>query len=399
MKYNLDFNIYYAKDRCNSIRTQNLEGLSKKELEAIANYILYGKDEDDRSSFDRGEISKVETKFSSYKKTEPVSLDALLESPTFNENIFVKDGRYIYKKEKPILLKEKISEIPGMIELQEEISKLQQIYDENIEKIPLEEGKKKLTPRQLYFLKHQIIEMRNKQYILQDSAFPIIPHSQNKFQFYGNVSDSHLSYEVFPRGVMSGENDIDFMMPRKDRRPAIGIPEEKKKEFYIDFTNPDHVYELVLAYWDLKEQIRKIPDSPINNLLWTLDFYIEKADLSEQQMLIVEDKKFRYSNKDISKHLQEKLGIYHQENYVSTIWNRCCGLISAAAELNYDEYLCKDYDKAWKVCSCCGKELLRDPRNFVRKGKSLDGLTGKCKKCDKAARNLKKKKILEKEEN
>jgi hypothetical protein len=42
------------------------------------------------------------------------------------------------------------------------------------------------------------------------------------------------------------------------------------------------------------------------------------------------------------------LGIYHKENYISTIWNKAVGLIAAAAELNYDEYLCKDYKKAWK---------------------------------------------------
>jgi len=61
-------------------------------------------------------------------------------------------------------------------------------------------------------------------------------------------------------------------------------------------------------------------------------------------------------------------------------------LINDAAALNFDEYLCKDYDKAWKCCSRCGKELLRDTRNFVKKAKALDGLTNRCKKCDKELR-------------
>jgi hypothetical protein len=34
--------------------------------------------------------------------------------------------------------------------------------------------------------------------------------------------------------------------------------------------------------------------------------------------------------------------------------------------------------------------LLRDPRNFVRKARSIDGLTGRCKKCDKMIREKKK---------
>jgi hypothetical protein len=46
----------------------------------------------------------------------------------------------------------------------------------------------------------------------------------------------------------------------------------------------------------------------------------------------------------------------------------------------------KDYDKGWKVCTKCGRELLRDSRNFVKKTKSSDGLTNKCKRCDKEER-------------
>jgi hypothetical protein len=87
-------------------------------------------------------------------------------------------------------------------------------------------------------------------------------------------------------------------------------------------------------------------------------------------------------NKEICDLLMEKMGIYHQENYISTIWNKVCGLIAAAADLNYDEWCCKDYKAAWKKCNCCGRLMLRDPRNFVRKAKALDGLTNRCKKCD-----------------
>lgn len=136
--------------------------------------------------------------------------------------------------------------------------------------------------------------------------------------------------------------------------------------------------------------MEKVPDSPLHNLLWTLDYYIEKAELSEQQLLIIRDKKLRYPNKAIVEHLMDELGIYHQENYVSTIWNKTVSLIAAAAELNYDEFLCRNYDKAWKICNRCGKEYLRDTRYFVRKKKAADGLTNRCKKCDAELRLLEK---------
>jgi hypothetical protein len=59
-------------------------------------------------------------------------------------------------------------------------------------------------------------------------------------------------------------------------------------------------------------------------------------------------------------------------------------------ELNYDEWLCKDYEKAWKKCSRCGEWKLRDNRNFVKKAKAYDGLTNKCKCCEKEIRQAKK---------
>ena len=82
--------------------------------------------------------------------------------------------------------------------------------------------------------------------------------------------------------------------------------------------------------------------------MWTLDFYIEKAGLSPQQRLIVELKKNQTPNKQICEELQSQLGISHRENYISTIWNKAVRKIKEAVELNYDEWLCKDYEKAWK---------------------------------------------------
>ena len=170
---------------------------------------------------------------------------------------------------------------------------------------------------------------------------------------------------------MRVENDEDFKNPRIDRNDCSrAIDLDNKIQYYKDsgkpyfnFLDKEHIYQLILNYWDIKIAIENIPDSPLWNLLWTLDFYIEKANLNEQQQLIVRDKKLRLLNREISNNLQKELGIYHQENYVSTIWNKITQLIADAAELNYDEWISKDYDKAWKKCNTCGKELLRSVRN------------------------------------
>jgi hypothetical protein len=48
---------------------------------------------------DRKEVY-IKTRYSSYSQTEPVSLEALMESPTFDESTFTKE-KNIYKKVKP----------------------------------------------------------------------------------------------------------------------------------------------------------------------------------------------------------------------------------------------------------------------------------------------------------
>lgn len=398
MNFNLDFTLETSDERSAFLQSKDLSKLTKKEIELCGNYILYGKDKsnnpeiDGTSCVDRGEV-QIKTKFGSYDKKEPVSLDALLESPTFNESQ-LQPKPTIYKKVKPTIDKEKAKDVPGMKELWEQIERAQNLLDENTGKKERSEGTRELSIKEIYYLKHHLIELRRQQYYLMDSAFPTLPPAQNHGQFHSHITDLQMNYPIFPRGTMREETDTGFKEPRLEKNLSVAatdIEEEirilsEKDRPYFDFRNKEHIYQLIINYWDIKAAIEFIPDSPLWNLLWTLDFYIEKANLSEQQLLIVRDKKLRLLNKEIAQHLQEELGIYHQENYISTIWNKVTGLIADAAELNYDEWLMKGYDKAWKKCNTCNKELLRDPRNFVRKAKSADGLTHRCKQCDKTAR-------------
>ena len=397
MNFNLDFTIETSNERADFISRHDLSKLTKKEIELCANYILYGKDPDKdyTSAVDRKEV-QIKTKFRSYSKKEPISLDSLLESPTFNENLLTTKPT-VYKKVKPTIDKEKVKDILGMRELWKEIEKLQRLVDMTTGKEQPDEGFIPLTQKQLYYAKHTLIELRTHQYYLMDSAFPTLPPPQNKGQWFDNVVDMQMNYPVFPRGLMRVENDKDFKTPCMDRNYGAAAQNidneierlEKLNRPYFNFLDKRHVYNLILHYWDIKTAIADVPDSLLHNLLWTLDFYIDKANLTEQQLLIVRDKKAKYLNKEIAEHLMDEMGIYHQENYISTVWNKIAGLIVDAAALNYDEWLCKDYDKAWKKCNTCGEELLRDPRNFVRKAKSSDGLTHRCKRCDKAARQKK----------
>lgn len=319
----------------------------------------------------------------------------MMESPTFDETILTQN-RTIYKKIKPTIDKEKAKTVPGMIELWKSIETMEDQLNRLKEiKNPTAEERK-----EIYFMTHYLIQLRKQQYYLMDSRFPTIIGQKNKAEFHPHIADYQMNYPILPRGVMLQENDQDFKDPRSGRFSGAAALEiytdqdieelEKNGKPYFDFRNSEHLYQLIQHYAEIEAYVEQIPDSPLHNLLWTLDFYIDKARLSEQQLLIIRDKKLRCPNKEIAQHLQEELGIYHQENYISTIWNKCTKLIAEAVELNYDEYLCRNYDKAWKKCCRCGKELLRDSRNFVKKTKASDGLTGRCKCCDKEVRQLNK---------
>lgn len=395
-RFELDFSVATAQERMGYLKKNvDFSKLTKKDIEMCTDYVLYGKDpeKDNTSVVDRKEV-QIKTKYSSYSRQEPVSLEALLESPTFDESMLKKE-KNIYKKVKPTIDREKCKDIPGMQELWKQIDELDR-------RLKLAEGKENPEPgeqipqwdsKTKYHMKHRLIELRKEQYLLKDMVFPEMPAAKNFGNFFTHPTEYEMNYPVYPCGMMRAEDDEEFKHPWITPQDFVGKDieaeiEERKKQNkpYFSFLDKEHIYQLCLGYYDIKDQASKNPDSPLNNLLWTLDYYIEKANLSEQQMLIVEGKKKRLLNKEICEQLMEKLGIYHQENYVSTIWNKVTQLIADAAELSYDEWCCKSYKPAWKKCNCCGETLLRDPRNFVRKTKAADGLTNRCKKCDQRKR-------------
>lgn len=393
-KFTLNFDIPTSQERMEAIKDIDLSSLNPSELETVSNYVLYGKDADGKSVVDRKEV-QIKRKFNSYEKDRFVSLDEMMESPTFDESVLQKNKTQ-YKKVKPSIDKEKAANVPGMKELWASIddmaAQLQQLKDKPDQTA---EDRKKI-----YYMNHHLITLRKQQYYLMDSVYPTILGQKNKAEYHPSPTEAQMNYPILPRGTMSGPDDKFFKTPRLAKgfeTEQIHIyTDEEVQEMraegrpFFDFRNADHIYQLVQHYADIEAFVEFMPDSPLHNLLWTLDFYIEKANLSEQQALIVRDKKKRCPNKEIAKHLMDELGIYHQENYISTIWNKSVILIAEAVELNYDEYLCRNYNKAWKVCSRCKTELLRDSRNFVKKAKASDGLTGRCKKCDKELRQMNK---------
>ena len=149
---NLDFSIPTSTGRRDYVEKYMADNSDKKfsasDLETIANYILYGKDENTGESIvDRKEV-QIKTKYNSYSKKEPESLDELIESPTFDERIFNTDKNR-YKSIKPKIDREKDADVPGIQELWKSIDRYQHIIDANTGKVD-DPAAPKLTSVELY---------------------------------------------------------------------------------------------------------------------------------------------------------------------------------------------------------------------------------------------------------
>ena len=397
---NLDFTIPTSEGRKAFVDNYIIDkNFTQTELETIANYILYGKDADlGTSAVDRKEI-QIKTKYNSYRKKEPESLDSLLESPTFDEKEFITEKNH-YKTIKPKIDREKDKWIPGIQQLWESIDRLQYILDVNLGKKE-DSTIKKLNNLSLYKLKHQIIDLRRQQFYLKDIANPTIcmfgtsaRHNNEKIDQSIPWDFEGSDYSIAPLGLLLGDKDEKFYSPKTYRGPHKDYNPAAK--FILDFRNPLHIYYLLENYENLAISAENNPESTVNFILKTLDFYVNFSDLTPIKKYILEMKKLKVSNDNIKEGLEKNFNTSHSSNYISTIWKqKICGEIADAVKLHYDYFLNRYNDFAWKKCSQCGKYKLKDTREYMRKSRSSDGLASKCKKCDKENRDKAKRRQAE----
>ena len=196
-------------------------------------------------------------------------------------------------------------------------------------------------------------------------------------------------FSIAPLGIISPQ-DKKFYSPATYNGPEYSFRENAK--YLIDFRNPTHIYYLLEAYEDLKCAADKKPDSLLNGILDTLDFYCARANLNDVRKKILGMKKRKNQNIAIQEAVNREFGTTYSSNYISTIWKqKICGEIAEAARLHYDYYLNRNNIFAWKKCNQCGKIKLKDTREFMRKNRSSDGLASRCKECDKKNREKEKK--------
>lgn len=422
--------------------------LTQKELQTISDYLLWGKDYKGNTV---GKDLNLKTKNGTWDRERKIeSIEELSEQINFNENSFKQLTDLSVKikvKKKPFSREEALYEAPPFILLQlkrlwrqiDETDLLINFYEvinhkrkipirkELLQRFPRQELKKiyqkskKLEPYEYLKKKHLLVELRKEQFLLKDS-YTIKINSKPNYYAPPREKDFFTFPKVFPFGTKSS-NKIGRLLFNRELDPK-NLTEENLKEisqFYwqekdlrqksqeekldfiaFDFRKLEDVYQLLQFYEEISDQNQKnLEESTLKGelgeLLDTLNFYIDLAELTEAQYLILKRKIQKVPNEKIRREVNQKFSRSYTTNYISTIYrHKIIKKINEAAifhEKIVENYF---YPENFKKCSRCGRIFLIDSRNFVRKKASKDGFNPRCKFCDREKREEKRLEKLSK---
>src|SRR5574344_1517306 len=341
----LDFTISSLEERTSFVDNYLVENkeifdikpLTEKELETIANYILWGKDKNGKNVNQLKEI-QLETRNKTWDKKEEESLDALIESPTFKESM-IKDysartrihkepfSRVQARKEAPSYILERYEELWRQID---ELDLLINFYDlahdkrknpprETLLKLFTKEEQDQLKEasthlNQFSYLKkrHLLVELRREQFTLRDSyKSPIMrtaveSYSQPTTFFFdseipvlplGLFNGQPIDYKIFPMNRIPepsdfNDNDLSALSSRIWKAPA-------QSKLSFDFREIEHVYQAFQIYENLiDESMVANIESTLNSFITTLKFYIQFANLTPLQLDILRCKIAKKKNQE-----------------------------------------------------------------------------------------------------
>lgn len=411
-KYSLDFSIIRDIDRMHAVE-EILDSLatdpSATELEQMASYILYGKDENGKNSIQRNETIDKDKRYKSYKTKDDKmqSLDEIMEVPGFDEQQI----RSAYKRDsytvpKPCIHKPKYdkvtgemidpgdSDVPGMWEQWEIIDRWQRMLDVAQGKVPPQEGDTIVSdPYRIYQLKHNLIDIRKHQYYLKDSAKPTL-HFQNldhpKPQFYDWSGDSFYwlpqnewQYRVdhsYTSRVSKNLKDYETRGEGDQLEVKWVICEHK-----FDWENPKHIRALLNHYCTMYEALKDKLNTYGRTLLWDFDRYVSLCGFSELRLFLINLRKQGMMYEDIIEEMRAKYAMEYSPNYLVSIVNtEVPNKIAKVAKMLRLEN--ETPPEQCKKCIHCGKLLPADPLFFSRNNAHKDGLSNTCKECDRASR-------------
>ena len=402
----------------------------ENELSTMADYLLWGKDEKGKNGKQNG--LELKSKHGTWDESPIDSLDQLMEQPMFNESALSALGSTQFRAKKETFSREEaLAEATptvrdALISLFHQIDRI----DFLIEQYELNHGKRTKEIRQSLIkqfdeeeicrmreavthwnqykylkMRHELVELRREQYTLRDSYRKIMLSQSTEDPTEPITISLDVNVDVLPLGLhYNSPISAQVFRAWRELDPA-SIPESdlqlisdlywKKEQFapstsqtYIDFRELEHVYQLLNFLGELSEAaIEADVTSNLPDLLRTLQFYIDQADLSDIQREILDLKLAKQKNTDIAWHINHKYQKTYTPNYISTIFRqRIIPRINEAAAMHKEIIANIFFPENFKQCSTCGEIKLRCADNFTRKSRANDGFSSRCKMCERRAR-------------
>lgn len=407
--------------------------LSNEEIEMCANYLLWGKDEDGKNQTQKKNVH-IDTRSGLWdSRGEEESLDALMENPAFCEASLTKITAPRHKIPKQVFdRKEALSRAPSEL-----VRKTFENLFERIDRIDLiinyydlEHGKRKNPPRQELVdrfaatqreelklraeklngfdylkLRHLLVQLRQEQYTISDSyKEPITTETVRIVTEIAASPNFGSEIRVLPLGMATDRTpaqlifrDFGALVPTGYTAADLGVisgyiwQKNGEEAYTFDFRKENHVYNLLLAYGDCGDAEKDKIDNSLGFLLDTLEYYVRNTNLTDAQKEILEMKLKGKKNQEIAAVVNGKYGSSYTVNYISTIF--CQKIVKAITETAaMHEKIVKAlfFEEEFKKCTTCGRVLLKDGYNFVKKSRAKDGFTNRCKLCDKIERKKNK---------
>lgn len=437
-KLQLDWTLVLRTDRkafIDNYLTQIPFEPTEDELSMMASYILWGKEtgtEKDGHARIKHEGLYIETRSKDWTDDRFVSLEGLLETPGFSENEFV---RPTYKKTRNTFSRSEARNLasPKILAALEELWRQIDSTELIISFYELEHGKRKTPIRQELLnrfsaadldvfreraaalkqysylkLKHELVELRRQQYVYQDSyKQTIFSKPSNNSIYYKPEEPTEFGNDipVFPLGIRYNSSLYKKIF-NFERFPAPDdFDENELKEISkilwqpahstyepFDFSNSEHLCKFYDNYARLEEKIQDEEldeSSSLVQFMNTARVYENLAQLEPLHKDILVWKIQKKSNAQIQIFIKEKYNHLYQQNYISTLYRKTIDNIAEAAAFHKE--VCENlfFPENFKKCKDCGKSLLLSNRDWVKRARSRDGFSPRCKHCEKLKRNSK----------
>lgn len=319
------------------------ERLTSTYLEKLADYIVFAMDKEERkqkkilTENHMVTVNKRETSFEGLVGKFENGEDGIY-------NMIANDKNIIFQP-KISITEEDVAEIPALKQLQDAIKEI-------------ETAAKNARGKKAYSLKKQLIQMRQDQYIIKSSYKKTI-YCMNAIKSVSRIDLSENVQVTEEQDVISN-GIINFYDEKKVS--AILCNYSKLKEDTWDQLNHD-------AKWMMEDF-----DALVDRTL------AEKHPLYYDLLIYKIDGK---SNAEIQDLLNQKYGIRHSVEYLSSLWRKKIPkLIVQEAKNEYLEWYYTFVEKGnWKKCSKCGQIKLAHNNFFSKNKTSRDGYYSICKTC------------------